>query len=230
MVVLRDRVLDVEKFEELRRRGRRLSVDHPLVRRVLEKRPDLRDVFEKVPIIVVDEGEIRRVTGKTASGLHVWAVRDDDKAETLGIIVEEPRNVESCFERALKHEACHAKVAKQYPELYPYLSSETAERLAELCIEGKLPSYRVGADFQAEEELADLSMKEGLREAFKDAMWRLAREKCDVADRETKDALNKAIDIVLSKALETDVLDYADHEMLKDTAKEAKKLCVKEKM
>ena len=227
---MRDRVLDVEKFEELRRRGRRLRRDDPLIRRILGKRPDLKDVFEKIPIRVVKEGEIGQVIGRTTSGLAIWAVREDGRAEPVEIIVEEPKSVSSCFERALVHEACHAKIVSKYPELYPYFSSETAERLAELCVDKKLPFSKVGADYQIEEEVADLAIKEGLREAFRDAMWRLAREKCDVADAETKEALNKAINIVLNKALEIEALDYADHEMLKDTAEKARNMCMEEKI
>jgi len=218
------------QYSELKSKGRRLSRDHPLIKSILDERPDLRDVFERVPVWVVPEGEIERVTGKHAVGLYFWRVGNDGRVEPVSIFIEEPKSTFDILRRTIKHEACHAKVSEIFPRLYPYFSWETSEKLAELCVEDKLPLSTMKADFQAERELSNLVMREGIREAIKDAVWRLGREKCEVTDEESKRGLNRAIDAVLEKALEIDVLDFADREEIREAANKAKKLCLESKL
>jgi len=217
-------------YYSLVKKSKPLSRDHPLVSRAVRERPDLRDVFESVPVHVVPKGEIKRLTGQNVSGMHYWMFNPDRGAESLRIFVEDGDQAY----RTLIHEACHAKIAKEYPEIFPFFSFETSETLAELCVNGKIPLFRnskkSGVNFKVEDELSELTMREGVREAFKEAIWQLGREKCDIADRESKEGLNRAIDTVLDKALEIDMLDFADREELKEAAEKAKSLCMEIKM
>jgi len=211
-------------FDSLSRRAKKLDRNHPLIRRAFAERPDLRSVLEKVPVGVVPEGEIRRLTGQDICGLHYW-MHENGNARSVGIFVEDGDGAY----RTLIHEACHAKVAEKYPEIFPYLSYETSEVLAELCVHRKGP-FGMGVNPRLEDEISGLTMREGVREAFKDAIWRLGREKCDVADRKAKVGLNRAIDAVLEKAMEMDMLDFADREELREAAEKAKSLCMESKM
>mgnify|MGYP005634761841 CR=1 FL=1 len=213
-------------YDSLKRRSVRLDGSHPLVRRAFRERPDLRDVLEEVPASIVPRGEIKRLTGQDICGLHYWMFNPDRGAEPVRIFVEDG----DYAYRTLIHEACHAKIAKEYSEIFPFFSFETNETLAELCVHGKLPFRKKGANPQIESEISELTMKEGIREAFKEALWQIGREKCEVAGKEAKEGLNKAIDVVLKKALEIEELDFADREELKEAANEAKKLCLEEKI
>ena len=225
---MKKRVQCVESalYDSLKRRSVRLDGSHPLVRRAFRERPDLRDVLEEVPASIVPRGEIKRLTGQDICGLHYWMFNPDRGAEPVRIFVEDG----DYAYRTLIHEACHAKIAKEYPEIFPFFSFETNETLAELCVHGKLPFRKKGVNPKMEDEISELTMREGIREAFKEAIWELGREKCDVADRESKKGLNRAIDTVLDKALEIDVLDFADREELKEEAEKAKNLCMESKM
>ena len=213
-------------YDSLKRRSVKLDRSHPLVRRAFRERPDLRDVLEEVPASIVPRGEIKRLTGQDICGLHYWMFNPDRGAEPVGIFVEDG----DYAYRTLIHEACHAKIAKEYPEIFPFFSFETNETLAELCVHGKIPFGKKGVNTKIENEISELTMKEGIREAFKEAIWKLGREKCDVADVKAKEGLNRAIDNVLNKALEIDALDFADREELKDVAERARKLCIETKM
>jgi len=213
-------------YDSLKRKSVRLDRSHPLVRRAFRERPDLRDVLEEVPASIVPRGEIKRLTGQDICGLHYWMFNPDRGAEPVRIFVEDG----DYAYRTLIHEACHAKIAKEYPEIFPFFSFETNEALAELCVHGKIPFGKKGVNPQIESEISKLTMREGIREAFKEAIWELGREKCDVADREAKEGLDRAIDSVLNKALEIEELDFADREEIKETADKAKKTCIETKI
>jgi len=226
----RKRLASDELYERLLKKGRRAGRGDPLVETVKKMRPDLKPILDSVPIYVLPKGEIKRLTGVNLGGVHYWCFNPKEggrSVHSLDIFVEEGEGSIS----TLTHEACHAAVLRSHPDIFPFLSYETDERLATLCAEGKLLLEKgIRVDAQVEGELGELVLREGVREAFKEAVWRLGQEKCEVADEESKKALNRAIDMVMEKALEIDVLDYADREELKTAAENAKKLCIHEKL
>jgi len=213
-------------YYSLIKKSRFLREDDPLVKRAVKERPDLKDVLKNVPIHVVSGDELRRLTGQNISGMHYWTFNFDKGAKSLRIFVEDGEYAYN----TLIHEACHAKIAKEYPEIFPFFSFETSETLAELCVNNKIPIVNRRVNFKIEDEFSELTMREGIKEAFKEAMWKLGKEKCEVEGKKAKDKLNQAITTVLDKALEIDFLDFSDREELKEAAEETRKICMKSKI
>jgi len=107
------------------------SEEKRMIERVKQLRPDLKPILEKVPIHILKEGTLPRWEGVRQVGVYYWTYTEPP--QHLGIFIEEGAD-----ERVLQHEGCHGKLLEKYPELYPYMSQETRERLANLCVEGKI--------------------------------------------------------------------------------------------